>query len=79
MPAKFELSSKFQPAGDQPAAIKKILEGIREGKAAIARVLPRIVYLYSIIGRSPPLRNTDRDTDGTDEADSHGSEEWFLS
>ena len=34
MPAKFELSSKFQPAGDQPKAIEKILKGFREGKAA---------------------------------------------
>ena len=34
MPASFELSSKFQPAGDQPQAIEKILAGIREGKAA---------------------------------------------
>jgi excinuclease ABC subunit B len=34
MPAKFELSSKFQPAGDQPQAIEKILKGFRENKAA---------------------------------------------
>ena len=33
MPAKFELSSKFQPAGVQPQAIKKIIEGFQEGKA----------------------------------------------
>src|SRR5437667_1326459 len=32
MPAKFELSSKFQPAGDQPQAIEKIVAGFREGK-----------------------------------------------
>src|SRR5438045_1029695 len=32
MPAKFELSSKFQPAGDQPQAIDKIVAGFREGK-----------------------------------------------
>ncbi len=33
MAAKFELVSKFQPAGDQPRAIEKILEGYREGKS----------------------------------------------
>src|SRR5207249_10228997 len=32
MVAKFELSSKFQPAGDQPQAIEKIVAGFREGK-----------------------------------------------
>src|SRR6184192_567028 len=32
MVAKFELSSKFQPAGDQPQAIDKIVTGFREGK-----------------------------------------------
>src|SRR5437660_1153008 len=32
MPAKFELSSKFQPAGDQPQAIDKIVAGFRERK-----------------------------------------------
>src|SRR5437762_324273 len=32
MPAKFELSSKFQPAGDPPQAIDKIVAGFREGK-----------------------------------------------
>jgi excinuclease ABC subunit B len=29
---QFELVSKYTPQGDQPAAIKKIVEGIREGK-----------------------------------------------
>jgi excinuclease ABC subunit B len=29
---QFELVSKYSPAGDQPEAIKKILEGLREGK-----------------------------------------------
>src|SRR5438046_3035633 len=32
MPAKFELTSKFQPAGDQPQAIAKLEEGFREGR-----------------------------------------------
>src|SRR5437762_13856379 len=32
MVAKFELSSKFQPAGDPPQAIEKIVAGFREGK-----------------------------------------------
>jgi excinuclease ABC subunit B len=34
MAVKFELVSKFQPAGDQPRAIEKILQGYREGKPA---------------------------------------------
>jgi excinuclease ABC subunit B len=34
MAAKFELVSKFQPAGDQPQAIDKIVRGYREGKPA---------------------------------------------
>lgn len=29
---KFKLVSKFQPTGDQPSAIAKILEGVKEGK-----------------------------------------------
>jgi excinuclease ABC subunit B len=32
MAAKFELVSKFQPAGDQPQAIDRLVEGYREGK-----------------------------------------------
>src|SRR5262249_4836086 len=32
--ARFELVSKFQPAGDQPQAIAKILEGFSEGNNA---------------------------------------------
>ena len=28
----FELHSKFNPSGDQPEAIKKLVEGINEGK-----------------------------------------------
>jgi excinuclease ABC subunit B len=29
---KFELVSDFQPMGDQPQAIKSLVEGVREGK-----------------------------------------------
>src|SRR4051794_18902511 len=32
MAAKFELVSKFQPAGDQPQAIAKLVQGFRDGK-----------------------------------------------
>src|SRR6516164_7888060 len=32
MTAKFELVSKFQPAGDQPQAIAKLVEGFRDGR-----------------------------------------------
>ena len=32
MAAKFELASNFQPAGDQPQAIDKLLAGLREKK-----------------------------------------------
>ncbi len=32
MAAKFELASKFQPAGDQPKAIAKLVEGFRDGR-----------------------------------------------
>ena len=28
----FELVSKFQPSGDQPEAIKKLVDGINSGK-----------------------------------------------
>jgi excinuclease ABC subunit B len=34
MAAKFELESKFKPAGDQPQAIDKIVRGFQEGKSA---------------------------------------------
>ena len=34
MAARFELVSKFQPAGDQPQAIEKILRGYAQGKPA---------------------------------------------
>src|SRR5947209_3199686 len=34
MAATFELVSNFQPAGDQPQAIAKLVEGFREGRAA---------------------------------------------
>src|SRR5579884_4320119 len=32
MPAKFQLSSKFQPAGDQPQAIEKLVTGFEAGQ-----------------------------------------------
>jgi excinuclease ABC subunit B len=32
MAATFELSSRFQPAGDQPKAIEKMVEGFRDGR-----------------------------------------------
>jgi excinuclease ABC subunit B len=32
MAAKFELSSKFQPAGDQPQAIEQLVRGFRDGR-----------------------------------------------
>src|SRR5947208_10987854 len=32
MPAKFELVSNFQPAGDQPRAIAQLVEGFRDGR-----------------------------------------------
>src|SRR4051795_10886781 len=32
MPSKFEIVSDFQPAGDQPAAIEKLVAGFREGR-----------------------------------------------
>lgn len=28
----FELISKYRPAGDQPEAIKELVDGIKEGK-----------------------------------------------
>lgn len=34
MPAKFRLVSEFAPAGDQPAAIEKLLEAYRDGRKA---------------------------------------------
>jgi excinuclease ABC subunit B len=34
MAAKFELVSKFQPAGDQPQAIANIMQGFHEGRSA---------------------------------------------
>src|SRR4051812_26875238 len=35
MAAKFELVSKFTPAGDQPKAIEGIVSGFRQGKDAV--------------------------------------------
>ena len=32
MPTKFAISSHFQPAGDQPQAIEKLVEGFRDGR-----------------------------------------------
>src|SRR5215472_7203301 len=32
MPAKFELASQFQPAGDQPQAIEKLVAGFQDSK-----------------------------------------------
>ncbi|MBN4053107.1 DEAD/DEAH box helicase family protein, partial [Gammaproteobacteria bacterium AH-315-K14] len=34
MNKRFELNSEFEPAGDQPAAIKALIEGIKDGEAA---------------------------------------------
>ena len=30
----FELVSKYEPSGDQPQAIEKLVQGIKEGKRA---------------------------------------------
>ncbi|MCY8443148.1 hypothetical protein MOC65_19860, partial [Bacillus spizizenii] len=32
MKDRFELVSKYQPQGDQPKAIEKLVKGIQEGK-----------------------------------------------
>jgi excinuclease ABC subunit B len=32
MTAKFQLTSKFQPGGDQPKAIAQLVEGFRDGR-----------------------------------------------
>src|SRR5260370_7933980 len=32
MPAKFEINSRFQPAGDQPRAIEQLLTGFQAGR-----------------------------------------------
>lgn len=32
MTAKFEVVSSFQPAGDQPQAIAKLVKGFRDGR-----------------------------------------------
>jgi len=34
MPAKFQLVSEFEPAGDQPRAIAQLIAGYREGRPA---------------------------------------------
>src|SRR5687768_13210334 len=34
MPAKFQLVSEFEPAGDQPHAIEKLSAGFRQGRTA---------------------------------------------
>ncbi len=34
MPVKFQISSEFEPAGDQPKAIEQLVAGYKEGKAA---------------------------------------------
>ncbi len=34
MPAAFEVVSKFQPAGDQPQAIEKLVSGFRRAEPA---------------------------------------------
>ena len=34
MTKPFKLVSNFQPAGDQPRAIKELVEGIQDGEAA---------------------------------------------
>ena len=34
MSKRFELQSEFEPAGDQPTAIKALIEGIKDGEAA---------------------------------------------
>ena len=34
MDKPFRLQAKFKPAGDQPAAIAKLLEGLEDGLAA---------------------------------------------
>jgi excinuclease ABC subunit B len=35
MPKPFELESKFAPAGDQPEAIRQLVEGLRDGEAGM--------------------------------------------
>ncbi|MGD9409987.1 MAG: DEAD/DEAH box helicase family protein, partial [Thiohalocapsa sp.] len=35
MSKPFELESRFPPAGDQPAAIRQLVEGLRDGEAGM--------------------------------------------
>ena len=38
----FNLISKYQPSGDQPDAIKKLVEGIKEGKKYVQIIVIKI-------------------------------------
>ena len=52
---KFELKSKYQPAGDQPTAIKGLIEGLEDGLlrqtllgvTGSGRLLPWLILLLS--------------------------------
>jgi len=35
MPKKFELVASYQPAGDQPGAIARLVEGLNDGEAGM--------------------------------------------
>ena len=42
----FKLVSKFKPSGDQPEAIKELVEGIKEGKKEQVLLLAPQKYLF---------------------------------
>ena len=58
MAAKFELVSPFQPAGDQPRAIEKLVKGYREGQPSFFyfylpfHVVQKTAYVGAYLARS---------------------------
>ena len=66
MPAKFQLVSEFEPAGDQPKAIAELVEGYRSGKrgGTAGRGCKTLMTVISDfdIDEQPPSRRLSRRT-----------------
>ena len=45
---KYELVSGYKPAGDQPKAIKELVEGVKQGRKTYDNIKKFVKYILSV-------------------------------
>ena len=68
---KFEIVSPFKPTGDQPKAIKELVEGINEGKHE------QVLWHWNLFpAENQPIINTENATNPLQRSAGQGDNPW---